>query len=1004
MIFARCHIHLAIALAAVCCGETLSFAEDVATPTSVAHRPSLLLNGTWDFRLDPEKKGVSEQWWSADAEYPHQIPVPGIWQAHGFGEPSGIVRHNYEGTAWFRRNVVVPDDWAGKRVWLRFEGICNHGDVFVNGHNVGLVETFITPYEFDVTDRICFGHYNAIACCVDSGGLWEPPAGAEANNAMTWAGNPAFYMGSYVGMMQFLVHAGGINSHVILEARPDPRIDETSIRPDLQDKTVRVSVRLARHETTEAWDGRATIRIRPAHASDVEGRAEAAAHFDCGDRQSQEISTNVALPQLHPWSPEDPFLYAVDVVVSSENRIVDRQSRTTGLRQLVATPDGNLLLNGKAYFMRGVGYDSLEPITGVPVPDKQVYAERLRLLKQYGFNYIRLLAHTPLKELFEAADEEGMFVQTEGEWFLGPNPMPEPTGELFARQVPKMIREFGHHPSWFAFSCFNEAPNINADPVKHKYVESAYNTFRELDPTKFFMASDSYSDEWPTDIITARGAMDRADAPDSDPSAAKYRSRPHIWHEFNNTYIAPLPDLEIEKRLTGVITQAWALEPHCRRMEAYGLASRYSELRQRSIDLYRNYVKWIFEDARRMPRLDGYAWWGTTNDIPAGVETDVSSLSVLDMLYRPEKFVFDEFRKFNRESVLLIDADIDQRVLAGGEKKTILVSLSHFGTDPVRNGRVRWQATSTTGTLCEGELAPVNAECWKISDLGTIRLGPVECQKPLVVTLHVGLESEACKQSNDWRFWIFPKRKTLRQAVRLCNLTGEPKIDERYGLSQPIAPGAADLVLAKTVTPEVLTYLEKGGRVLLLSQDAERAAVHRPGVIWHEDMAAEMRATQERGFLAQPGTLGYWARWIRCNAQIVEKHEALRDFPHDGFADYQLMRLYGRMTPSVDLTPANSIARTKVRPVIWALDLAPWSEDASRFGTAMTWHAMLSECRIEQGRAMLCTLYVLDGLNGNLPEAGYLLDCLVDYASSDRFEPASPPLTLNEATQFFKSE
>ena len=88
------------------------------------------------------------------------------------------------------------------------------------------------------------------------------------------------------------------------------------------------------------------------------------------------------------------------------------------------------------------------------------------MLKQYGFNFVRFLAHSPVKEFFEAADEEGFLVQTEGEWFMGGwAPMSPATGDLLTRQVPKMIREFRHHPSWYAFSCFNEA-QAEGDPVK----------------------------------------------------------------------------------------------------------------------------------------------------------------------------------------------------------------------------------------------------------------------------------------------------------------------------------------------------------------------------------------------------------------------------------------------------------------------------------------------------------------------------------------------------------
>jgi beta-galactosidase/beta-glucuronidase len=158
------------------------------------------------------------------------------------------------------------------------------------------------------------------------------------------------------------------------------------------------------------------------------------------------------VPNLRPWSPEDPYLYRLEATLLDANGPLDRTTAVAGFRTLVTDERaGNFLLNGRAYFLRGCGYDSLEPIHGSPPPDKRVYVERLRNLKQYGFNAVRFLSHTPLREFFEAADEVGFLVQTEGEWFLGGTPMAPETAALFTAQVPRMIGQVsaivGHPPA-----------------------------------------------------------------------------------------------------------------------------------------------------------------------------------------------------------------------------------------------------------------------------------------------------------------------------------------------------------------------------------------------------------------------------------------------------------------------------------------------------------------------------------------------------------------------------
>ena len=50
-----------------------------------------------------------------------------------------------------------------------------------------------------------------------------------------------------------------------------------------------------------------------------------------------------------------------------------------------------------------------------------------------------------------------------------------------------------------------------------------------------------------------------------------------------------------------------------------------------------------------------------------------------------------------------------------------------------------------------------------------------------------------------------------------------------------------------------------------------------------------------------------------------------------------------------------------------------------------------------------CSLHVLTGMRSGFPEAGYLLDCLVDYALTDTFTPKSEPLAFEEAKQVFKT-
>ena len=114
--------------------------------------------------------------------------------------------------------------------------------------------------------------------------------------------------------------------------------------------------------------------------------------FAADSTTSGTAELRMAFPELRPWSPEDPHLYRVEVTLLDATGARDGTTVRTGFRTLVTdTNTGNFLLNGRPLFLRGCGYDSLEPLYGSPPPDKAVYVER-----SAPFEELRLQRHSVL--------------------------------------------------------------------------------------------------------------------------------------------------------------------------------------------------------------------------------------------------------------------------------------------------------------------------------------------------------------------------------------------------------------------------------------------------------------------------------------------------------------------------------------------------------------------------------------------------------------------------------
>lgn len=1187
-------------------------------------RPRLDLSGAWQFRMDPADEGVAGRWFQPETPFPDTIRVPGNWQAQGFGPPDGWLRHNYQGKAWYRRTVTVPADWQGRRIRLHLGGTANTADVYVNGRKIGQVDDFLTPAEFDITNSVNLGRENTIACRVDSV-------------------NPALVGEShFLGMFNFLCQWGGLYRHVWLEASSDPAIDDVFVIPDVKHRTACARIML-RNGLPTSWQGELRVRVRPGDGSqsddDQSAIVRASVTLPAETASVGPIVVDVPLAGMHTWSPEDPFLYEIEVELTSGQRMLDMVHDRFGMRQFEVGPRGQLLLNGRPYFIRGAGDDSFEVLTGTQYPDKQIYIERLRTIKQYGFNGVRFLAHTPIKEYFEAADEVGMLVMAEAAVYRKPKELIP----LLKSQVARITTTYRNHPSWYAWSAaneLNECEREEPDPDWMGYVLDAHATFKRLDPTRFFLGSDGQR-FFPTDVVTPRWVFDVASEPapehpfnglisevaffrralseaemltaancsvtdypsvitamkpdsywrlnESSPSQATdssgnlrhgdyddavesadlgppgallspalptdsseartaanpvgtaelavesgslatpesiaglqsggalrssagkgvslrqvagglfssgnepfsvslwvepagfrrddwgncfafglgvrgnalliaedgaggtgkivlgrcwdnvltsigslaagrwnhigvcydgeelrlfldgkpdtrakvrlniipsdgriggavpapdYQRMPHIWHEFPSSYVGTLHDVTMDEKFTGIFRDDGYLNSHRRQIAELGLTDRYAEIYQRSVDLYYQYLKHQFEGARHLPTLDGFGFWLMT-DTPSGSEGDSNFLGILNLLYQPSKFPNPAtLRQFNDATVLLIDRNIDQRVMAAEDVCGVPLRISHFGAQPIAGGKVDWQAVVGDRVLNSGRIEGIEAQSGDLKPIGTITLGPYHLPSACRIRLNVVLQDSIQRCENGWDFWWFPSSDTNLRGKPIRNLTGSSEIDDRYGLRDAKPSAERPLVLATRLTADVMAHLSQGGNLLLLA---------------------------EQGTLLKPQNLGFWPPWIRATSTCIERHPVFDGFPHDGFCAYQFYRLFGETLEVPPLTDAGSLERQKLAPIVWALskDYDPAvGNDWWRPGHSwkLHRHGLVCEGRIGRGHVVVCSLRLLAGLKAGYPEAGFLLDRLTAYGLSGRVVEDVQTMTPEEARTVFVSD
>ena len=203
----------------------------------------LLLNGKWKFHWvkAPEERPAAFYKPSFDVSAWDEIEVPSCWEMKGYGTPlytnvtypflnnppfiqaqrGYTMEKEPNPVGSYRREFNLPADWAGKEVYLHFDGVYSAFYVWVNGKKVGYSQGANNDAEFNVTSYVRKGT-NTVAVEV-----------------YKWSD------GSYLED-QDMFRFGGIHRDVYLMARPKAHVrdirTETAFNDDLSVATLHTVV------------------------------------------------------------------------------------------------------------------------------------------------------------------------------------------------------------------------------------------------------------------------------------------------------------------------------------------------------------------------------------------------------------------------------------------------------------------------------------------------------------------------------------------------------------------------------------------------------------------------------------------------------------------------------------------------------------------------------------------------------------------------------------------
>ncbi|MBP5523794.1 MAG: DUF4982 domain-containing protein [Bacteroidaceae bacterium] len=372
------------------------------------------------------------------------------------------------GEGWYYKQLTMKaEDIADSHNELYFEGSYNETDVFINGEHIYNNVYGYQSFRVDVNGKLHEGR-NDILVRVRN----------EGNNTRWYAGS-------------------GIYRHVWFLHYPTLFADEWDTFIKAEDSNVEVSTTICNSSDQHR---KAMVRI---YLKDAEGRTVGSKKMKVNVRgEVCDVKSTIKVPDAKLWSPENPYLYRAEIIVTDEKTgVKDTLSKKFGIRRLEFSASEGFRLNGKQILLHGGCIHHDNGLLGAAAYDA-AELRKLKLLMAQGFNAIRCSHNMVSENMLNMCDSLGLLVIDEAfdQWLRKKNKDDYhryfQTHSLYDLQT--MVRRDRNHPSIIMWSIGNEIPG-RIEPAGLETAEKLRTVVRQLDTTRPVTAaicSWDEGDEW----------------------------------------------------------------------------------------------------------------------------------------------------------------------------------------------------------------------------------------------------------------------------------------------------------------------------------------------------------------------------------------------------------------------------------------------------------------------------------------------------------------------------
>jgi hypothetical protein len=410
------------------------------------------LNGLWEYAIRSASEDRPKRW---DGEILVPYPVESAL--------SGVMKSvSPEQKLWYRRSFDWTPSERESRLLLHFGAVDWKCMVWVNDKKVGEHTGGYDPFTFDITDAVRKGDNQLVVAVTDPTDTGTQPRGKQVLKP-----HGIFYTA-----------VTGIWQTVWLEPVPKRHIRSLTITPNVDANTITVNL------STSA-PGEARVRI-------VQHEANGTTQFSAG---GDEPSLELHVAGLKLWSPDQPFLYDLQVELLDGEEVVDKVTSYVGMRKIEVKKDADgvnrLWLNNKVVFQYGPLDQGWWPDGLYTPPTDAAMKYDIEMTKKFGMNMIRKHVKVEPARWYYWCDTLGVLVWQD--MVSGDAQKTAESKANYQKELQAMIDALRNHPSIVMWVPFNEGWGQHDTPEVAAWV-------KKYDPSRPVNEASGWNDKGSGDV------------------------------------------------------------------------------------------------------------------------------------------------------------------------------------------------------------------------------------------------------------------------------------------------------------------------------------------------------------------------------------------------------------------------------------------------------------------------------------------------------------------------